>query len=184
MKFRHKGVETNCHCAMSNKKRVSCGKRSEGGHLRWGINPPEGVLWRLIFVGNMGLFGTHLSIGQDSSQSFAVWYNKLGSLTARARGLVMLCQLDSKVKKYLLILILIVPGLLCFATKTNAAWSYYRSITVTSTVTAASGTLSNFPMLVATTTLSLETTSTAAGGRINDYRGFDITFSGSTSWGG
>lgn len=64
---------------------------------------------------------------------------------------------------------------------THASWQYYRSITVTSTATVASGTQSNFPMLFNTTANWLKTTSTdATNGRIQSVLGYDIAFSTST----
>src|ERR1035441_7402293 len=44
-----------------------------------------------------------------------------------------------------------------------ATYSYYRSITVTSTASIASGTNSNFPMLVSSTLATWEASSTAGG---------------------
>src|SRR5665213_1566624 len=65
--------------------------------------------------------------------------------------------------KHLLILL----GFLFFAPKVFAAnYTYYRSITVTSTTSVASGTLANFPMLFSGTYTWLESTST--GGRIQN----------------
>lgn len=53
-----------------------------------------------------------------------------------------------------------------FASQAQAAYTYTRSITVTSTVVVASGTLTNFPMLVSSTISSWATISN--GGRINN----------------
>lgn len=62
----------------------------------------------------------------------------------------------------------------------EAAYSYYRTITVTSTDTFASGTLNNFPMLVNISSSSyLQDIST--GGRVNNASGYDIIFSASSS---
>jgi biopolymer transport protein ExbB len=55
---------------------------------------------------------------------------------------------------------------LVFAPKAHAAYSYYRSITVTSTASVASGTLSNFPMLVSSTLSSWK--SSGNGGHIQN----------------
>lgn len=50
-----------------------------------------------------------------------------------------------------------------------ATYTYYRTITVTSTASVASGTLTNYPMLVSSTLATWETTSTAGGaGRIQN----------------
>jgi hypothetical protein len=60
-------------------------------------------------------------------------------------------------------------GLLLFAgfvNHANAAYQYYRSITVTSTASVASGTNANFPMLVSSTLTSWEASST--GGKIQN----------------
>lgn len=64
--------------------------------------------------------------------------------------------------------------------ETEAAYDYYRTITVTSTDTVASGTLSNFPMLINIPSSSyLQDTST--GGRVKNASGYDIIFATSTS---
>ena len=65
--------------------------------------------------------------------------------------------------------ILAVLGLLCVGLGTrqaHAIWLYDRSITVTSTAAVASGTNSNFPMLVSSTFSSFEPVSD--GGRIQN----------------
>jgi len=70
------------------------------------------------------------------------------------------------VKKYLIGLIAVF-GLVCLAPKAQAAnYTYYRSITVTSTASVASGTNANFPMLVSSTLSSWEPVS--KGGHIQN----------------
>lgn len=49
-----------------------------------------------------------------------------------------------------------------------ATYTYYRSITVTSSAANASGTNANFPMLVSSTLVSWESSSTGAGARIQN----------------
>ena len=53
-----------------------------------------------------------------------------------------------------------------FVSTAHASYGYYRSITVTSTTSVASGTLSNFPMLISTVLAAWEPTST--GGHVQN----------------
>ncbi|MFA5810144.1 MAG: LamG-like jellyroll fold domain-containing protein, partial [Thermoleophilia bacterium] len=63
----------------------------------------------------------------------------------------------------------------------HAVFTYYRTITVTSTPTVASGTQNDFPVLFSTTANWLKTSSTdATNGRIQNVNGWDIVFSTST----
>jgi DNA-binding beta-propeller fold protein YncE len=61
---------------------------------------------------------------------------------------------------------LILFSILCFAPKAHASYSYFRTITVTSTTSIASGTQTNFPMLVSSTLASWESSST--GGNVQN----------------
>jgi biopolymer transport protein ExbB len=65
-----------------------------------------------------------------------------------------------KMKKYLPLLLL---GFFFLVPKAHAAYTYTRSITVTSTASVASGTNANFPMLVSSTLATWESSSTAGG---------------------
>ena len=81
-------------------------------------------------------------------------------------------------KKYLLILIALA---FFFPQKSHAVFSYYRTITVTSTPTVASGTQNDFPVLFSTTANWLKTSSTdATTGRIQNVNGWDVVFTSST----
>jgi DNA-binding beta-propeller fold protein YncE len=69
-------------------------------------------------------------------------------------------------KKYIFLTLF---GFLCVAPPhAHASYLYARSITVTSTPSIASGTQTNFPMLVASTLASWESSSTGAGAQIQN----------------
>ncbi len=72
----------------------------------------------------------------------------------------------SNAMKKLSIFIILGAAVICafsLVPRANAAYSYYRAITVTSTNTVASGTNSNFPMLVSNTLISFAASSSGSG---------------------